>query len=462
VQTATQQQVPQARTSDPLGNVGHFGRVLAPAVLRPVAILEVIIGIGLVVGLCYLLRPGDPLLLGIGFPWIWLAVSVLALRYGALLGVLGGVCIWGAWYAFYGRVEGAEFPIMFFVGGMAQVVIAGHFSDIWTNRANRVKSINSYLNDRLVSITNNHYLLRISHERLEHDVLTRPVTLRDAIMRLRDLSPSTPEGELNEGALPSAQDMLELVALTCQIDVASIFPMTPQGFSRKSVAWVGDTFTLNPDDALLLDSIEKGSLSHLREIDETGQSAYLVCAPIVAASGTVSGVLVVRRMSFLSLNFDNLQLMLVLLNYYADSVEQRAMVAAVQRTVPQCPYEFALELARLEHMKHSSDIDSSLVALVFPRDADGDSLFDQVMRTRRTLDILWTLRGEDQQVAITLMPVTDENGITGYLTRTESRLKSQFDTDFISSHIAVHSATVEAKAPGDSLRKLLLRCGYHG
>lgn len=451
-----QQQRSKARKSDRKGNVGLYGRLFAPAVIRPASIIEVIVGMILVMGGCYLIRPGDPLLLDIDFPWIWLAATVFALRYGALLGVVAGLCVALAWVVFYGADGATVFPTMFFVGGLTQLVITGHFCDVWSNRANSLQGVNKYLNDRLVSITNNHYLLRISHERLERDLLSKPSTLRDAVSYLRSLPASNVQNE----PLPNAQAMLEFAAMSCQVGVASIFPVTPSGLSQEAMASVGESFELNADDPLLRECVEKRTLSHLRHIDAQ-ESAYLACVPIISASDQMMGVLVVRHMPFLSLNFDNLQLLLVLLNYYADGIEQHAVVTQVQKIVPECPYDFALELGRLAHTRQVGGVQSSLLALVFPRGTIANSLFDQVVRQRRTLDLLWTFSTELTQVLVVLMPLTDENGIDGYLLRVENNLKTQFDTDLAHAHVEVHSAAVDAGAPGVGLEELLVRCGHH-
>src|SRR5690606_29064538 len=113
------------------------------------------------------------------------------------------------------------FPTMLFVGGMAQLVIAGHFADIWSARGRRLKAMNTYLDDSLVSITNNHYLLRVSHERLERDILAKPFTLRDAIEHVRSLPVASGEN----ATLPNADAILAFVANGCQISQASIFPV---------------------------------------------------------------------------------------------------------------------------------------------------------------------------------------------------------------------------------------------
>src|SRR3546814_452150 len=135
----------------------------------------------LIMGLSYLSHPSDPLCLNSYFPWVGLAAMIAALRYGTLFGVVAGLCMMAGWRLLYGEADGAGFPVMFFAGVLIQVVIAGYFRDTWASRAKRVGNTNQYLNDRLASITNNHYLLRISHDRLEKDLLSRPSTLRHAI-----------------------------------------------------------------------------------------------------------------------------------------------------------------------------------------------------------------------------------------------------------------------------------------
>ncbi|NYT56815.1 hypothetical protein H0A69_20065 [Eoetvoesia caeni] len=438
-----------------MGRIGRYGRMLAPAAARPSAILEVVIGMVVIVGICYAIRPADPILLGIGFPWIWLAATVFAVRYGASLGVLAGLCIAVAWALLYGTSGDAEFPTMLFVGGFAQLVITGHFCDVWANRMKRMQSAQDYLDDRLASLTNNHYLLRISHQNLERTLLTQPSTLRDAVRYLRDLPVSNAQDE----TLPNAQSMLEFAARSCQLGAASVFCVSGNGPKFRVVASVGESFALDADDPLVRECLEQRVLVHLRHIDNE-ESAYLACVPIISASQELMGILVVRLMPFLSLNFDNLQLLLVLLSYYADSIEQQEIVTSVQAGVSQCPYEFALEIGRLGHMQQISGVPSSLVALVFPHEPLAESLLNQVLRQHRALDLRWTFNTEHAQVLITLMPLTDENGISGYLLRLEDEFRKQFDTNLTEAHVAVHIGAIDANLATYGLEGILERCGY--
>jgi hypothetical protein len=447
------------RRSEPFGNLGRLRRLLAPAAQRPFAILESAAFTVAVLVCARALDRADPLLLHGSFPWLWLVPTIIALRYGVLLGVGSGLVLAAGWLLQY--PSGSAWPGAYFAGGLIQVIVAGHFGDTWAARATRASSINDYLNDRLTALTNNHYLLRLSHERLEKDLLTRPTTLRDSITELRQLSLSRAPAERTP--LPGAVRLLDYVARVCQIEVAALYPAHGGKPERTALATVGAPSALVPNDPLVRLALDSGKLAHLKsEHPGEQESRYLVCAPLLSADDTLLALLVVERMPFLSLNYDNLQMMLVLLGYYGDGVEHSRVVRDVLDAVPGCPLEFALEYARLARLQRTSGIDSSVVALSFPRDEARDSLFEHVLRRGRSLDLAWPLQTERRSVLINLMPLTDSAGIDGYVTRIETNLQSQFDTDFERAGVGVHTLHVSGTSTGANLAGLVLRADAHG
>jgi hypothetical protein len=482
----------KTRNSNPFGNLGRVRRFMMPAVTRPFAIVETIVFIALVLGISGWFDRQDPLLLHVGFPWLWFAPLIVALRYGTLPGLLAGAMLLGAWKLFYPATD--AWPVMVFVGGLLQTIIAGHFGDTWGHRAARASTINDYLNDRLVAITNSHYLMRLSHERLEKDLLSKPTTLRDSITELRRLSVTEEDaasgaaqaaqaaaattaatavhaGQASQAldaaglaaplrTLPGAHGLLEFVAQVCQIEVAAIFPVRGGRVGTQAAARVGDDFEFAPDDGLVTHAMSTMSVAHLKtEGIPAAQSQYLVCAPLVSADGQLLAVLVIKRMPFLSLNFDNLQLLLVLLGYYADGVEHASLVQGILAAVPGCPHDFALDLGRLTRLQRDAGIASSMVALAFPRDEAGDSLFEHVIRRRRALDLMWPVQTGSQSVLVNLMPATDTTGIDGYLARIETSLSAQFNLDLESARVGVHTLHLGALEPGPALQRLLKRSG---
>jgi hypothetical protein len=453
--------VRNARRSEQIvGKLSRLRRLLAPAAQRPLALLESVGFAVAVVAFAWTLDHSDPLLLHGNFPWLWLVPTVIALRYGVLLGVGAGLVLAAAWALLY--PAGAAWPGAYFAGGMIQVIVAGHFGDTWAARATRASSTNAYLNDRLTALTNNHYLLRLSHERLEKDLLTRPTTLRDSIIELRRLSLVHTQAPTGRNPLPGAERLLEYIARACQIEVAALYPARDGKLGHQPLAVVGAAPDLVASDPLVRLALTSGKLAHLKSEDPGAQeSRYLVCAPLLSADDTLLALLIVERMPFLSLNYDNLQMMLVLLGYFGDGVEHSRLVSDILDALPACPLEFALEYARLARLQRTSGINSSVVALSFPRGEEHDSLFEHVLRRGRSLDLAWPLQTERRSVLLNLMPLTDSAGIDGYVARIESNLVSQFDTDFEGAGVAVLTLHVGAASTGANLAGLVQRADGH-
>ena len=55
-------------------------------------------------GICTFFEPNNPLLIGMAFPWLWLAPTVLALRYGSLAALASATILLVIW--FFLKLEG--------------------------------------------------------------------------------------------------------------------------------------------------------------------------------------------------------------------------------------------------------------------------------------------------------------------------------------------------------------------
>ena len=456
----------KTRQGQGIGLGGRYARVLAPAVSGRAAAVDLVVTMVVAMALAYAMLPQNPLLLGMGFPWAWLLPVILALRYGTLIGVGAVLMLLGGWFFFDSlHVASAPFPRMFFLGGLLLVLIAGQFGDIWGTRLARARAVNRYLDERLAALTKNHYLLRISHARLENDLLARPTTLRDTLSQLRTVAlEDIARAGGTRGTLAGGQSMLQVVAQACQVEAAALFPCDGDAVSTLASARIGPDFTLDVDDPLVRHCLETRTLAHLRAtgLQQDAQTRYVAVAPVLAGSDRLLGVLVVERMPFLSLTYENLQLLMVLLGYYADGVEHAPATHGIQQLVPACPYPFALDYARLARLRRETGIESSVVALVFDLDEARDALFEQVVRSRRALDVAWPARSPRQRAMLTLMPLSDGQAVSAYLLRIEDMLRAQFGVDFASAHIGVHSLSVPAHGAEEALVRLLQRCQIDG
>lgn len=433
----------------------------APKQLGRQAVLEVAGLTLLLVLLCAWAQPDDPFLLNRPFAWLWLLPAVLALRYGTMAAFLSAGLLLLLWFLLplFG-LGGGSFPASFFLGGLILTLIAGEFADVWIARLRRVREANAFLTERLESLTRRHYLLRLSHERLEQELLVKPMTLRDALQRMRKLMVREPASQ----ALPHAQEFLHLLSQACQLEVASLHRLQQGRLEATAQAAVGEISALDHADPLLRYALERGQLAHVQTEGLPGDSSrYLVVAPLASSADEVHGLLLVERLPFLSLNEETLRFMAVLLGYYADGISMGRCVQPLLQQLPQCSPLFANELLRLHRIWQEAGIPSMLVALTVAPGLHQQEIMQEAQRQTRQLDVVWEATLPGLRCLLTVMPLHGEAAMTGYVLRTERWLHEHYGyAELAEAGVVVHGARIGTDAPEVLLGDLLKRCQRMG
>lgn len=408
----------QARLSLP-----GAGNLLAPELYRFTPWMETVAITFFACLLGWLANPEDPLFLHSGFPWLWLAPILIALRYGVMPGVLSILGLLANWMLFTELSDQvAELPRAYFVGGVLLTLICGEFNNVWSSRNERHTEANMYLSERLNRLTRRYLLLRLSHDRIEQELLGKPGSLRDALVQLREITP----GVSAENPLPNIDALLELMAQYCQLEAAAIYPPPLAKGDRltlgPSLATIGEPQPLQADDPMLQKVMEQHTLFHIAEQAEAQQ---LVIAPILTSDDQILGLFAVSHMPFFALNHENLQLIELLLGYYADIVHVSNDVQALRRQLPDCPWAFVEELVRVEHIQREIGLDSHVVVFRF----SGDKAFEiagEMERMRRTLDVIWPVDHEAQPALAVLLPLSSAAASEEYILRIENWLKERY------------------------------------
>lgn len=407
-------------------------------------------------GLSWWLNPANPFYAYAAFPWPTLATVLLALRYGIGAGVLSAALM----VAVYAGGQGRFFPPIddskvFFLGFLLLTLLCAEFSGAWRTRLRRRDELSYFIDERLEQITRRFYLLRLSHERLEQSLLSRPVSLRDGLIKLRALA-----NQGGAGALPGAEAFMELAAQYCQVEQGAVYRARGSALEDDPAAWLGEKSALDPNDPLIRQVLASGQLCHLQmsHIRE-GNSRYLIAAPIRPANQPLLGMLLVERLPFVALHNEAVQILAVLCGYYGDLAHDVATIAREGQLAPGCPGEFAAELLRLHRLNREVGMTSVLVALRFgphPRRAE---IFRQIARQRRTLDNQWEISGDDRQVLITLMPLSAEAAVEGYVNRIDAWLGQHYGQGMIGLDISAHSRLLGDEPAQRTLLALLDECG---
>ncbi len=386
----------------------------------------------LAIAVAWLTRPDDPSLAGASFPWLWLGPILVALRYGVAPGLLASIAILANWLlANQMGLVPDEFATGSFLGGGLMVLLCGEFSDVWRDRNQRMEETTLYVTERLSRLTKRHLLLNLSHDRLEQDMLARPGSLRDALARLRTIAI---ESSGDQVAMPGATGLLQLLSQYVNIESAALYTLEPRGSDLvlgACVARVGDPEPLVDDDELLRLALENSSLAHIasKDVSLNSHTLQLVVAPLIAANDALIGVLAVTRIPFFSLNVENLQMMSVMLAYYADNIRVAPEVHTMQKQLPAMPALYAEEFIRMLHMQQKVGISSHIVVMTYGGHRR-EEIPVEFLRVKRGLDLYWKTTVDGKPTIIVLMPFTSSSGKDGFLLRTEDWLKSRFGGDF--------------------------------
>ncbi len=455
----------------------------------------------------YYITPNDPFFIQEGFPWTWIVPILLALRYGlgpAFLSVIIMVT-WFWRFEFHPGINLGMYKI-YFLGGMITTMLCGEFSAQWQSRVRRSNQFAEYAEERLENLAKTYFVTRLSHDRLEQSLISRPATLRSALEELRGLV-ATHQGNLEH---ESAYRLLQILAQYCSLQQAGIFVVksslhlaptnakellentkeifqhaasaatselhhiaghqtpTPTEskiigsdihFSLEPLAHIGAKFSLLPNDILLEKALEN-NMTNYYAIDELGHvvhSEYLAVVPLHADHHRLVGLLLIRQMPFLSLKYDILQVLTILTNYYTYQIANSLHARLITEHYPDCPPEFGSELIRLLGLKNTTNANSSLVAIYVKPDPRRQDIILQLRRHIRGLDYFWhTARGE-VEIIITLMPLCGSAAVDGYIARTERWLYELFRLNFNDkgAPLFIHAISVSGHDPVEVLNPLL-------
>ncbi|WP_338795846.1 PelD GGDEF domain-containing protein [Acidovorax sp. DW039] len=408
--------------------------------------LESLMVPSLAIGIGMAFHPEDPLGVNAAFHWAWLAPIIVALRYGPLAGLGAAAVLLLAWVALH-QDQMDQFPQIFFLGGLITVMLVGEFSSLWRARTRRAESVQYYLDQRLEHLIRQYYLLRLSHDRLEQELIGRPMSMRDALKTLRGLS----------GGEDGAQILLRLLAQYCQISSAAVHPVNDDKLEITATATIGSPVAVDIKDPLLAQAMETRTLCHVVQATVRQEATrYLVAAPLLDIGGEIYAMLLIDELPFFALQDENLQTINLLLGYYTDGLSTQALAAPLLEQVPICPPEFAFELQRLWRMHQSTKVPSIVVALEFTQDAAERDLPQQFLRLKRMMDESWVIAGSKRQVIAILMPLGDASTAEGFIGRLEEWIQRKQHTSLAQAGIYPHPLPLaDSDGPLPMLQKLL-------
>lgn len=392
---------------------------------------------------CYLTNPSNPFYINSIFPWPWLACLIVALQYGFGPGLVSLLVIA---FAMGANTSFAVLSIaphqVYLLTGLLLVCLCALYSSSWMQRVLRAEELYNYTEQRLDTLSRSYNILRVSYDYLEQSLISKPITLREIEKNLQQ-SLLDSEGQITPS---NATQFLEIASQYCGLQDAGIFLMDGKTPNLKPIAAIGNVDMLEINDPLISHVIESDELNYvtLNDMSDPTNAGYLVVVPMYASNKRLVALLVVKEMSFWKLNAETLQVLQILCLYFAEEVNIVDQTKLLLTTFPDCPPEFLKELEKLLHLKRSIDIDSSIIAIRVYPSPQINNLVHSLKKQQRGLDYLWDHEDENGRVLLTLMPFTNEIGISGYLSRvnntlTENHGQSMQELGMVARYISLYN-----------------------
>ena len=389
--------------------------------------------------LSYSITPDDPIN-SIGYPWLWIAPALIALRYGVLMGVvsvlifLAGWLLWSSGHS----VSDTSFPRLTFLGGTLMVMICGEFSGVWISRTRRVEELQHYTEQRLEMLTRRLYLLSLSHDRLEQDLIGRPGSLREGLKVLNRILPA-------EQGLPGAELYLSLVVHQCNLSVAGLHAVNDGKIKLEPEASIGAFTPVDEHDPLIAHCLKSGELVHINTAENLTElsSRYLVAVPAKTADGRVVAIMAVEKMPFFALQAENMQTLAVLSSYYADTITASEFTSYLTDKLKDCPSDFFKAMHTLRRLQRDMQISSMMVGFAVRNSHESSEQLKSIANAVRGLDETWTLERGDWRICLVLLPLSGDSSLGGYLDRIERNFVERFGMKPGQAGISTHSITLD-------------------
>jgi len=389
--------------------------------------------------LSYFILPEDPLNTQI-YPWIWIAPVLIALRYGVLMGIVSVLIFLVGWLVWSSgqNISDASFPRLTFLGGTLLVMICGEFGGVWISRIRRVEELQHYTEQRLEMLTRRLYLLSLSHDRMEQDLIGRPASLREGLKVLNRILPG-------EDGLPGADLYLALVVRQCNLSVAGLHAVKNGKIKAEPEASIGAFTPIHEHDPLIAHCLKSGELVHINTAENLTElaSRYLVAVPAKTSDGRIVAIMAVEKMPFFALQSENMLTLAVLSSYYADTIMASEFTSSLTDKLKDCPIDFFKAMHTLRRLQRDMQISSMMVGFAVRNNHESSEQIKSITNAVRGLDETWTLERGDWRICLVLLPLSGDSSLGGYLDRIERNFVERFGLKPGQAGIYTHSITLD-------------------
>ncbi|WP_345991085.1 hypothetical protein [Sulfurimonas sp. HSL-1716] len=365
------------------------------------AYLETVLLVSAYLLIGYLLNPKDICILNGQFPYILILLSIITLFHGFESGMLGiGIIALAMWY-FY-----PSFNYVQFLTTLMMVLILSEFHYYWSKKIREAEADSEYRDIKLNELSRAFYTLKISHDQLEKNYVTKPMSLRNSIMHIKETG-GDDEYKIN--------NFLKFLEKSFNIGSGSI-ALKESGENFAIAARSEDASnSLDLNDQLIQKSMETNKPVFVSD-DNIKQSRYLAVIPALQREKIV-GLLLIEKMPFMSFNRENLTSIAILTEYFFNEIKKENILLEDDRLQAILDKEYRYEYFRLYELYKFNKIDSTTLVIKVDNELLATRMFETIDKLLRSLDIATLIKHKEVFFISILFPLGHRSVTTGFINR---------------------------------------------
>ena len=365
--------------------------------------LETIIIISLYLFIGYLLNPEDICMLEHKLSSLTILLAIITLFHGISSGLLAIVIIGIAM-----KVGYTQFYYQDFLKELVLVLIFGEFYYYWSRSISKYEMKAKFSKQKLEELSKAFYTLKISHDQIEESYVLKPMSVRNSIETIKNyFSEGYDEKSYNNFLLLLQKNFNIERACLCKVDNKNKITVVAQTNSE-------DRF--DKDDLLIKHVFEKQMPVYISGDEKYNNSKYLAAIPIIS-NYTITGILVIEKMPFLSFNKDNLITAQILSTYLFNEFNKSKTIKQIGDYFKDFENVFRFEMYRFNLLSQKYDISSAVLVFETTDKLQMHLLTENIERSLRSLEVLGKVSTEEKDVVVILFPFSSKSATLGFVKR---------------------------------------------
>ena len=365
-----------------------------------------------VVAACFI-DPHDPLFLNTHFSYYIIVIAIVTLFYGFGAAVLSVLVFAVAMKIFY-----TTFSYQILSVYILYAFVLGEFSFYWKRKIKQIEQTKEFLNEKLEESAVNLFVIKTSHDQLEKSYVMKPMSIREILLRIKNIVTKEPES--------ASEEFVRLLSRECFVDSGALYLLENGGY-KKCAEVIGSRVDLSLDDPLVEKALETKEAVFLPSAKN--ETLYKAVLPVLNSKGELRGLFLIKEISFLNLNKENMLTTTLFLSYYINSVEIAREYSELSERFAKIPLDFMKDIDRLSAIFKNHNMQSSLVVLGIGNDKCNDLLLNKISGAIRGIDTLFFNFGKNWCDIVILLPLTTMLGAEEFSNRVKTLLKREFDID---------------------------------